>query len=62
MSEYDFSTKGDLSKAPEPIIEELEIDLDPMTTGISIIYCDEDIKSTYISILKNEHILNDVFY
>ncbi|CAK8567569.1 unnamed protein product [Lathyrus sativus] len=62
MSEYDFAAEGDLFKAPEPIIEESEIDLDPMTAAISMISCDEDIKSTDISILQNEQLLSDVFY
>ncbi|CAI8598376.1 unnamed protein product [Vicia faba] len=62
MYEYDFAAEGDLFKAPEPIIEESEIDLDPMTATISMISCDEDIKSTDISILQNEQLLNDVFY
>ncbi|CAL5204049.1 unnamed protein product [Lathyrus oleraceus] len=62
MSEYDFAAEGDLFKAPEPIIEESDIDLDPMTAAISMISCDEDIKSTDISILQNEQLLSDVFY
>lgn len=62
MSEYDFAAEGDLFKAPEAIIEESDIDLDPMTAAISMISCDEDIKSTDISILQNEQLLSDVFY
>nr|XP_027190015.1 uncharacterized protein LOC101507417 isoform X2 [Cicer arietinum] len=62
MSEYDFAAEGDLFKAPEPIIEEPDIDLDPMTAAISMISCGEDVKSTDISILQNEQLLSDVFY
>ncbi|KEH35453.1 CCT motif protein [Medicago truncatula] len=62
MSEYDFAAEGDLFKAPEPMIEESGIDLDPMTAAISMISCGEDVKSTDISILQNEQLLSDVFY
>ncbi|KAK7350998.1 hypothetical protein VNO77_10110 [Canavalia gladiata] len=67
MSEYDLAAEGDLFKAPEPIIEEPVMDLDPMTAAISMISCGEDVssqglKSTDIDILQNEQLLSDVFY
>ncbi|XP_027334889.1 uncharacterized protein LOC113849287 isoform X2 [Abrus precatorius] len=67
MSEYDLAAEGDLFKAPEPIIEEPVMDLDPMTAAISMISCGEDVssqglKSTDIDILQNEQLLSDIFY
>jgi hypothetical protein len=62
MSEYDFAAEGDLFKAPEPIIEESSIEVDPMTAAISMISCGEDVKSADISILQDEQLLSDVFY
>ncbi|XP_027904455.1 uncharacterized protein LOC114164124 isoform X2 [Vigna unguiculata] len=65
MSEYDLAAEGDLFKAPEPIIEEPIMDLDPMT--ISMMSCGEDVssqglKSTDIDILQNDQFLSEVFY
>ncbi|RDX89770.1 Zinc finger protein CONSTANS-LIKE 5 [Mucuna pruriens] len=67
MSEYDLAAEGDLFKAPEPIIEEPIMDLDPMTAAISMISCGEDVssqglKSTDIDILENDQFLSEVFY
>ena len=68
MSEYDWLVEGDLFKAPEPIIEEPPMDVDPMTAAaISMISCGEDVssqglKSTDIDVLQNEQFLSDVFY
>ncbi|XP_061349305.1 uncharacterized protein LOC133294616 isoform X2 [Gastrolobium bilobum] len=67
MSEYDLAAEGDLFKAPEPIIEEPVVDVDPMTAAISMISCGEDVssqglKSTDIDILQNEQLLSEVFY
>ncbi|KAJ1379460.1 CCT domain [Sesbania bispinosa] len=67
MSEYDLAAEGDLFKAPEPIIEEPVMDLDPMTAAISMISCGENVtseglKSTDIDILQNEQFLSEVFY
>ncbi|XP_014517647.1 uncharacterized protein LOC106775112 isoform X1 [Vigna radiata var. radiata] len=67
MSEYDLAAEGDLFKAPEPIIEEPIMDLDPMTAAISMISCGEDVssqglKSTDIDILQNDQFLSEVFY
>ena len=67
MSEYDLAAEGDLFKAPEPILEEPVMDLDPMTAAISMISCGEDVssqglKSTDIDILQKEQLLSEVFY
>lgn len=68
ISEYDdLLIEGDLFKAPEPIIEEPEIDLDPVQAAISMISCGEDVppqglKSSDIDILQDEQILSEVFY
>ncbi|KAL2657687.1 hypothetical protein AAZV13_04G194400 [Glycine max] len=67
MSEYDLAAEGDLFKAPEPIIEEPIMDMDPMTATISMISCGEDVssqglKSTDIDILQNDQFLHEVFY
>ncbi|CAJ1974390.1 unnamed protein product [Sphenostylis stenocarpa] len=67
MSEYDLAAEGDLFKAPEPILEEPIMDLDPMRAAISMISCGEDVssqglKSTDIDILQNDQFLSEVFY
>lgn len=68
ISDYDLGGEGDLFKAPEPIIEQPLISLDPMTSAMSVISCGEDtispqeIKVTDIESLQNEEFLNDVFY
>ncbi|KAF7816696.1 Zinc finger protein CONSTANS-LIKE 5 [Senna tora] len=68
MPEYDLAAEGDLFKAPEPIIEEPVMDLDPMTAAISMISCGEDVvssqglKPTDIDALQNEQLLSEVFY
>nr|XP_023906267.1 uncharacterized protein LOC112017994 isoform X1 [Quercus suber] len=68
ISEYDLGGEGDLFKAPEPIIEEPVVSLDPMTAAMSIISCGEDVISTQglkvadIESLRNEQLLNEVFY
>ncbi|KAG6655941.1 hypothetical protein CIPAW_05G251300 [Carya illinoinensis] len=66
--EYDLGGEGDLFKAPEPIIEEQVVSLDPMTAAISMIYCGQDVISTQglrvadIESLQNEQLLSEVFY
>ncbi|KAI3720595.1 hypothetical protein L2E82_31584 [Cichorium intybus] len=68
VSDYDLGGEGDLFKAPEPIIEQPLISLDPMTSALSMITCGEDaispqeLKVTDIESLQNEEFLNDVFY
>ncbi|CAL0319506.1 unnamed protein product [Lupinus luteus] len=67
MSEYDFAAEGDLFKAPEPIIEESFMDLDPMTAAISMMSCGEGVssrglQSTDIDVLQKEQLLSDMLY
>lgn len=55
ISEYNL---GDLFKAPEPIIEAPPVDLDPITSAISMISCgDHEVES-----IQTEELLNEVFY
>ncbi|VFQ99235.1 unnamed protein product [Cuscuta campestris] len=65
ISEYDLGGEGDLFKAPEPIIEEALLDLDPMTAAISLISCADDVISPHnveVSDIENGQILSEVFY
>ncbi|KAI8030306.1 Zinc finger protein CO3 [Camellia lanceoleosa] len=68
ISEYDLWGEGDLFKAPEPIIEEPAVGLDPMTAAISMISCGEDVispqalKVVDIESIQNEQLLSEVFY
>ncbi|CAH9140880.1 unnamed protein product [Cuscuta epithymum] len=70
ISEYDLGEEGDLFKAPEPIIEEELLDLDPMTAAISLISCADDVISPQglevsdiiESSFENGQILSEVFY
>jgi len=68
ISEYDLGEEGDLFKAPEPIIEEPVVSLDPMTAAISMVSCGEDVishqalKVADIESLQKEQLLNEVFY
>ena len=65
ISDYDLGAEGDLFKAPEPIIEEPVMDMDPI---ISIMSCGEDVvssqglESTDIDVLQNDQLLSEVFY
>lgn len=67
ISEYDLGGEGDLFKAPEPIIEEPIVGLDPMTAAISLISCGEDVitsqglKAADIESIQNEQLL-EVLY
>ncbi|KAL2318130.1 hypothetical protein Fmac_032006 [Flemingia macrophylla] len=66
ISEYDLLIEGDLFKAPEPVIEEPAMDLDPVQ-AISMISCGDDVssqglKSSDIDVLQNEELLSEVFY
>ncbi|KAJ6801542.1 uncharacterized protein M6B38_198270 [Iris pallida] len=66
VSEYDLGGEGDLFKAPEPIIEEPVLALDPMSAAMTIISNGEDvisgtIKAADMETIQNEH-LKDVFY
>ncbi|XP_059667226.1 zinc finger protein CONSTANS-LIKE 1-like [Cornus florida] len=66
--EYDLGEEGDLFKAPEPIIEEPMMGLDPMTAAISMISCGEDAISSQalkvgdIESIQSEQLLSEVFY
>ncbi|KAL5568351.1 hypothetical protein UlMin_024926 [Ulmus minor] len=68
ISEYDMGAEGDLFKAPEPIIEEPLMGLDPMAAAISMISCGEDVMSRQalkvadIESLQKEQLLSEVFY
>ncbi|XP_019189082.1 PREDICTED: two-component response regulator-like PRR73 isoform X2 [Ipomoea nil] len=69
ISDYDLGGEGDLFKAPEPIIEEPLVDLDPMTAAISLISCGDDVISpqgleisNIESSFENGQLLSEVFY
>ncbi|KAJ7965358.1 Zinc finger protein CONSTANS-like protein [Quillaja saponaria] len=70
ISEYEYGLggEGDLFKAPEPVIEEPVMDLDPMTAAMSMISSGEDVispqglKATDIDSFQNEQLLSEVFY
>ncbi|KAK1268641.1 Zinc finger protein CONSTANS-LIKE 5 [Acorus gramineus] len=68
VSDYDLGCEGDLFKAPEPIIEEPLLDLDPVSAAISMISGGEDltsgetIKVSDIGSTQNGPLLSDVFY
>ncbi|CAL1409679.1 unnamed protein product [Linum trigynum] len=69
ISEYDLGGEGDLFKAPELIIEEPIMGLDPMTAAISMISCGEEVltpsglkMAAGLEDIQNEQLLSDVFY
>ncbi|KAM3381826.1 zinc finger protein CONSTANS-LIKE 9 isoform X1 [Capsicum galapagoense] len=69
ISEYDLGGEGDLFKAPQPILEEPLMGIDPVTAAISMISCSEDAISPQglkVSDLEtsfeNEQLLSEVFY
>ena len=68
ISEYDMGGEGDLFKAPEPIIEEPVMGLDPVTVAITIVSCGEDVisrqalKVADIESLQKEQLLSEVLY
>ncbi|XP_058183067.1 uncharacterized protein LOC131300994 isoform X4 [Rhododendron vialii] len=68
ISEYDLGGEGDLFKAPEPIIEEPDVGLDPMTAAISMISCGEDVitpqtlKVADTESIQTEQLMSEVFY
>ena len=68
ISEYDLGAEGDLFKAPEPIIEEPVMGIDPMTAAMSMIPCGEDVispqglKVSDIESIQNEQLFSEVFY
>lgn len=63
ITEYDLGGEGDLFKAPEPIIEEVIMGLDPLSVAIgedSILA--QDPKVADIAALQNGPLLSEVFY
>ncbi|PSS32308.1 Zinc finger protein [Actinidia chinensis var. chinensis] len=68
ISEYDMGGEGDLFKAPEPIIEESDVGLDPMEAAISMISCGDDVISSQtlkvpdIESIQSDQLLSEVFY
>lgn len=42
ISEYDIGDEGDLFKAPDPILEEPIIAVDPLSAALTMISCGED--------------------
>eukprot|EP00268_Persea_americana_P038423 TRINITY_DN38010_c0_g1_i1.p1 TRINITY_DN38010_c0_g1~~TRINITY_DN38010_c0_g1_i1.p1 ORF type:complete len:288 (-),score=55.30 TRINITY_DN38010_c0_g1_i1:299-1162(-) len=65
VSEYNLGGEGDLFKAPESIMEEPVLGLDPMTL-VSMINDDEDsatrsTKVSDISSIQSEHLLRETF-
>lgn len=64
--EYDLGEEGDLFKAPEPVIEEPLLPLDPMSAAMTIISNGQDVMTETIKVadmesIQNEH-LNDVLF
>uniref|UniRef100_A0A804I3Q2 CCT domain-containing protein n=1 Tax=Musa acuminata subsp. malaccensis TaxID=214687 RepID=A0A804I3Q2_MUSAM len=68
ISEYDLGGVGDLFKAPEPILEELLLALDPITDAMSVMsgygstITEETIKIADMESIQNEDFLGDAFY
>ncbi|XP_078153211.1 uncharacterized protein LOC144548428 [Carex rostrata] len=64
MSEYDLGGEGDLFKAPETIIEEPVLGIDPVAAAaISIISSTDDtINVSDMHLMQTEQLLNDVFF
>ncbi|OVA14693.1 CCT domain [Macleaya cordata] len=68
LLEYDMGAEGDLFKAPEPIIAEPLMGLDPMSETISMISSgNDDISSQTIKVvdmetIQSEHMLSEVIY
>lgn len=69
ISEYDLGGEGDLFKAPQPILEEPLMGLDPMTAAISMISCSEDaISSQGLKVsdletsFENEQLLSELYF
>ncbi|KAL1550685.1 hypothetical protein AAHA92_18617 [Salvia divinorum] len=69
ISDYNLGGEGDLFKAPEPVIGEPLMAVDPMTAAISMISCGEDVTSPQSltvsdieSSIKSGQLLSEVFY
>ncbi|KAL3652436.1 hypothetical protein CASFOL_002117 [Castilleja foliolosa] len=68
-SDYNLGEEGDLFKAPEPIIQEPFMGLDPISAAISMISCGEDVILTQSltipdieSSIESGQLLSEVFY
>ncbi|KAM7267104.1 hypothetical protein ACFE04_009270 [Oxalis oulophora] len=55
VTEYDLGGEGDLFKAPEPIIEEPVLGIDPMTTA-------QGLKVADIELVRTNKLFNDALY
>ncbi|PAN17721.1 hypothetical protein PAHAL_3G151700 [Panicum hallii] len=67
VSEYDLGGEGDLFKAPEVIIEEPLLSIDPVAAAISMMSgsesaMDQTIKDADISTIQNDPLLSEVLY
>ncbi|WVZ99833.1 hypothetical protein U9M48_045074 [Paspalum notatum var. saurae] len=67
VSEYDLGGEGDLFKAPEVIIEEPLLSLDPVAAAISMMSgnetaMDQTIKDAGIGTIQNDPLLSEVLY
>ncbi|CAI9756647.1 unnamed protein product [Fraxinus pennsylvanica] len=69
ISDYNLGEEGDLFKAPEPVIQEPLIGLDPMTAAISMISCRENLispdaltVSAIESSIESGQLLSEVYY
>ncbi|TVT99017.1 hypothetical protein EJB05_55647 [Eragrostis curvula] len=67
VSEYDLGGEGDLFKAPEPIINEHLLSLDPVAAAISMMSggetaMDETLKAADIGTIQNDPLLSEVLY
>uniref|UniRef100_A0A2P2KY79 Uncharacterized protein n=1 Tax=Rhizophora mucronata TaxID=61149 RepID=A0A2P2KY79_RHIMU len=68
ISEYDLGGEGDLFKAPEPIIEEPVMGLDPVAAAISMMPCGEEVitmqglRQADIESIQSEQLLCEALY
>ncbi|XP_047957342.1 uncharacterized protein LOC125203099 isoform X2 [Salvia hispanica] len=69
ISDYNLGGEGDLFKAPEPVIGEPLMAVDPMTAAISMISCGEDVISPQSltvsdieSSIESGQLISEVFY
>ncbi|GAB2227619.1 hypothetical protein Droror1_Dr00009445 [Drosera rotundifolia] len=69
VSEYDLGGEGDLFKAPEPIIQEPVIGIDPLeVAAISLMFCGDDmipagaLEDGDMEPLQSGQLLSDAFY
>ncbi|KAG6426570.1 hypothetical protein SASPL_110795 [Salvia splendens] len=69
ISDYNLGGEGDLFKAPEPVIGEPLMAVDPMTAAISMISCGEDVISPQSltvsdieSSIESGKLISEVFY